>query len=104
MTSEERNLILEALSRSIGGVKFICSLCGGTRWNVLDGVVMLPLQPEMKAVGLVIGGPALTLLPLMCNHCGCTVFVNLAKLGILKKLEDIEALQKGDELINEALS
>jgi hypothetical protein len=51
-----------------------CPLCGGGPWNVQDTTYQLMEFSEGGA--LVLGGPILPVIPVICANCGNTVLVN----------------------------
>ena len=58
-----------------------CPLCGVGSWNVHDSTYQLT---EYNQGSMVIGGPVIPLIPVICNNCGNTVLINALTAGILK--------------------
>lgn len=60
-----------------------CPLCGKGPWIASDTVFQLI---EYNQNAIVVGGPVLPVLPLTCESCGNTIFIN----AIVSKLIDIQ--------------
>lgn len=60
----------------------ICSVCGNSKWSASDTIFELR---EFKEGNLIIGGnqPIFPVMPITCNICGNTNFINPIILGIL---------------------
>ena len=100
----DRNLaeaILETLKQRLGERKFVCGLCGGTRWKTSD-VVNLPVQDSLGG-GMVIGGKAMPLFGLICEVCGNTNFINIITLLGKEKIEQLRQQKTADKILKEAL-
>jgi hypothetical protein len=57
-----------------------CPMCRVSSWNVQGSVYQL-LQFNPSA--LVVGGPVVPVIPVVCNNCGNTVLVNAITAGLL---------------------
>jgi hypothetical protein len=57
-----------------------CTMCGQISWAVNDSVFQII---EFQK-GLVHGGAALPVIPVICRNCGNTVFVNAVVAGIVE--------------------
>lgn len=57
-----------------------CPMCGGGPWTVQDSTFQLM---EFSEGGLVLGGPVLPVIPVVCTNCGNTVLVNAIVSGIM---------------------
>jgi hypothetical protein len=72
-----------------------CPICGHSEWGLQQGgVVFLILQSPDAGGSLVLGGPTLPSVALVCGRCGNTQLLNLLVLGLgdlLKKPEPVEA-------------
>ena len=86
--------ILEKTGRTL-----ICEICGSTNWTV-SGIVSMSLQPNI-GVGMVIGGPTLSMAPLVCRMCGNTKLLNLIALGVVKQGQPLNDV--ADRIIQDAL-
>lgn len=63
----------------------VCPLCGGQKWNVTDKYFELR---EFNDGNIVIGGPnnsIVPVIPVTCDNCGNTVFINALSAGLLKE-------------------
>lgn len=85
ISEEKKQRIINAIQskyREKGRDKIICSVCGNDAFMIIDGFISQSLQSNVGG-GLVIGGPALPSVPLICKHCGNTLYFNLGILGEL---------------------
>jgi len=64
-----------------------CPLCATNRWNISDKIYELR---EYNEGTLVLGGTIVPLIPVTCQNCGNTVFINSIVIGITK-------LEKGNK-------
>lgn len=55
-----------------------CRLCNQNKWST-EGYINLSISPN---AGLVLGGPALPTVAVICMNCGNTVFINALVAGI----------------------
>jgi len=59
-----------------------CQMCGVGNWTVSDSIFELR---EYNQGNMVIGGgPLIPVVPVTCNNCGNTVFVNAIKAGLIE--------------------
>lgn len=58
-----------------------CQMCGVGSWNVQDSLFQLT---EFNEGSVVLGGPVVPILPVVCGNCGNTVLVNALVSGALK--------------------
>lgn len=65
-----------------------CPICNNTSWGI-DSRVVTPLNVG-KNNSILIGGPIAPLVPVTCDKCGYTIFVNALKLGVLEFDEEKE--------------
>jgi len=81
--------IIAAVNEKTGGQK-PCNLCGQVKWHLPDKFVVIPVGND--PAGIELGGPAMSLIPLVCTHCGNTHLLNLRILGFTDmaaiKIED----------------
>jgi predicted nucleic-acid-binding Zn-ribbon protein len=75
-TPEQFHKIVEALQ---GRFKEECPSCAHKNFTVQDGLVMLGVQQQL---GIVIGGPTLPCIPVVCTNCGFTLLFNAIVLGL----------------------
>ena len=80
LNEEQRSKLVEKLNSM--GSPTICPLCNSGEWNVSDTIFELR---EFQGGSLVVGGDhsIYPVIPLTCNECGNTYFLNPLKLGIL---------------------
>ena len=58
-----------------------CQMCGTGNWNVSDSIFELR---EYNNGNLILGGgPLIPIVPITCDNCGNTVFVNAIKAGLI---------------------
>lgn len=50
-----------------------CQMCGVGNWNVQDTAYEVR---QFSQGGLVVGGPVIPVVPVVCTNCGNTVLVN----------------------------
>ena len=63
----------------------ICPLCYGKSWNVAEKVFELR---EFNDGDLHVGGPNASIvpvIPVICENCGNTIFINALSTGLIKK-------------------
>ncbi len=60
----------------------ICSFCGNNTWNISSKIFELL---EFDANGLQLGGPVYPVVPITCNNCGNTLFINALVAGLLEQ-------------------
>jgi hypothetical protein len=59
-----------------------CAQCGVANWQVQDSVFELR---EFNAGSLVVGGPVLPLIPVICANCGNTILVNALVAQVIER-------------------
>lgn len=57
-----------------------CPMCGTKSWSVQDSTFQVS---ELNPAGLVVGGPIIPVIPVICSNCGNTVLVNAITAGIV---------------------
>jgi hypothetical protein len=57
-----------------------CPMCGVNSWSVQDSTYQLL---EFNQGTLVVGGPVIPIVPVVCNNCGNTILVNAIIAGLL---------------------
>lgn len=60
----------------------ICSFCGNNTWNISSKIFELL---EFNANGLQLGGSVYPVVPITCNNCGNTLFINALVAGLLEQ-------------------
>lgn len=81
MTSREvAERTLEELQSKLGGLPS-CPFCGGRSWHASHNVAMTgSIDPETNNVNPASGVPSI---PLVCDNCGYTAFINPKKYGVM---------------------
>lgn len=81
LTEEQKVKIIETLKEK--GVTLPCPRCGNNNFTIMDGYFNQPIQTELG--GLVLGGPSVPSIVLVCTRCG---FLNQHALGVLGLLPE----------------
>lgn len=58
-----------------------CPMCGAISWQVESHAYQMM---EFSDGNLVVGGPVMPLIPVICRHCGNTILVNAILCGVVK--------------------
>jgi len=58
-----------------------CPMCGVGNWNVNNSTFQLT---EFNQGNMIIGGPVVPVIPVVCNNCGNTILVNAITAGVIK--------------------
>jgi ribosomal protein L37E len=85
ISEEQKNKIIKALSER--GVVLPCPRCGNKNFNLVGGYVNSIIQTELTG-GVVIGGPVIPSVIIVCDHCGFMSQHAIGKLGLLPKTEN----------------
>ena len=83
ISDKKKKEIVKALNER--GAKLPCSRCGNDSFSLLPGYFNQTLQPGLK--GMVLGGPSVPSVVLVCNQCGYLSQHALGTLGLLHKEE-----------------
>jgi len=70
------------------GVKKECHRCGKKELNLNDGYTFMPIN---ETTGIILGGPAIPAILVVCNNCGS---ITPHALGALEKLENNDENEK----------
>lgn len=57
-----------------------CPMCNAGTWNVQNSTYQLL---EFNQGGLVLGGPVIPVIPIVCSNCGNTLLINAITAGIV---------------------
>jgi hypothetical protein len=68
-----------------------CPICQHNDWLLMENVWGLI---EFRENNLIVGGPVLPLVAVMCNVCGHTIFFNAFAVGALKRGDEDETEEK----------
>ena len=81
MQEDEKQRIIQALEER--GAKLPCPRCGNQQFTLVDGYFNQTVQTELK--GMVIGGPSVPSVVVVCTRCGYMSQHALGALGLLPK-------------------
>jgi hypothetical protein len=59
-----------------------CPMCGGGDWSIQNKIFKLM---EFTKQGLVVGGPVIPVIPVVCNNCGNTILMNAIVPDLVEK-------------------
>jgi hypothetical protein len=82
-STKQRDAINAALAKQFAKPNAtLCSFCAERNWVIQgNGLVYLSVQP-IATRGIVLGGPTLPAVALMCQTCGNTLLLNVFGLGV----------------------
>ncbi len=80
-TEEVIKKIEEAIKRKSGQTAFKCPVCTNNQFSLAGGFTNHFLRDNIQG-NLIIGGPVLPSIPIVCSNCGNTFFLNAKVLGI----------------------
>lgn len=83
-TEDEKQKILATIKAQVPKIGN-CPVCGNSNWTLADGYIQLPVQDKLGSV--VLGGPVLPCVAIVCTNCGNTVLLNVFALGLKDMLE-----------------
>jgi hypothetical protein len=84
-SDEVKKRVSAALSERVAA--FGCYACGRQNtWVLADAFVNFSLVESVNV--MVVGGPSMPCVALVCSHCGHTVFFNALVLGLQDMLEE----------------
>lgn len=84
MSDEEKKRAIDALNKK--GVKTHCPMCLNNNFILADGYFNLTIQANLHA-GLIIGGPSIPTVAIICTNCGSVSHHALGALGLLQNTE-----------------
>jgi hypothetical protein len=87
ISAEQKQRIIEALNKA--GARLPCPRCGNNNFTLLDGYFNQTVQTELG--GLVLGGPSVPSVVVVCARCGYLSQHALGALNLLPKLPSEEA-------------
>lgn len=79
MVPEQKKAIIVALEER--GAVLPCSRCGNQSFSVMEGYFAPSLQKNLNE-GIILGGPTLPSVAVMCNRCGAITTHAAAILGL----------------------
>ncbi len=83
MSAETKQKIVSTLQEK--GAVLPCPRCGNKQYALLDGYFNQVIQPELK--GIMLGGPAVPSVVVVCSNCGYMSQHALGSLGLMPKEE-----------------
>jgi ribosomal protein L37E len=83
ISEKKKQEIIKALEDR--GAKLPCPRCGNQSFTLLDGYFNQTIQTDVR--GLVLGGPSVPSVVVVCNRCGYLSQHALGALGLLPKEE-----------------
>ena len=87
---EEKNRIIQALERA--GAVLPCPRCGNQAFSLVGGYFNQFVQP--KLAGIIIGGPSVPSIAVICNRCGFIAQHAMGTLRLLPSKTEIPAAQE----------
>ncbi|OUN89256.1 hypothetical protein B5F99_18995 [Odoribacter splanchnicus] len=84
LTEEEKQKLVTELNKRIHGLN--CPMCHNPSFIILDGYFNQPIQAELN--GVMLGGPSLPSIGIVCNNCGFISQHALGVLGFLPKKDE----------------
>lgn len=93
ISKEEKQKIISELNNRINSGNLKCPMCGNDHFIIADGYFNTIVQDHLN--GIVLGGPSIPSIPIICNQCGFISSHALGVLGLLPKQN--EDSQKGGE-------
>lgn len=85
MTNYDAKVLIEHLNEKWGGRG--CAQCGSTNWQVQDSIFELR---QFSGGTLVVGGPLIPVVPVICQNCGNTVLVNGLIAGVVTRPQEVK--------------
>lgn len=85
MTSEEKQKIVDALHKKRANRP--CPRCDEKNFTLLDGYFNQSIQQSLTA-GVILGGPSIPSIVILCNNCGYMSQHALGVLGLIPKNKD----------------
>ena len=80
LSETEKKKIIDKLTEK--GVKTICPMCGNNHFIIADGYFNNPMQSGFQG-GVVLGGPSIPTIAIVCGSCGFTSQHAIGVLGLL---------------------
>ena len=83
LSKKEKDKIVKALRDR--EARLPCPRCGNQNFSLVDGYFNQPIQRELE--GMVLGGPSIPYIAVVCTRCGFLSQHALGALGMLPKEE-----------------
>ncbi|MFA5360192.1 MAG: hypothetical protein WC349_04530 [Patescibacteria group bacterium] len=84
MKQEEKEKVIHVLEEKLA--KLPCPRCGNQQFSLVDGYTTQSLQNDLKS--MVIGGPNIPSVIVVCNRCGFMSQHALGAIGLLPQEKD----------------
>ena len=84
MKQEDKDKIIQALEEK--NAKLPCPRCGNQQFTLVDGYSTQSIQDQIG--GVVLGGPAVPFITVVCSNCGFLSHHALGALGLLPHKDD----------------
>lgn len=91
LTEAEQRIIIDSLTKRLGGRKLECPISGDSEWQVQDHFGQIPAGSRGGVLTLASYPNAV----ILCRTCGYTILLNLYRLGIAGEF-DIPQEQDSD--------
>jgi hypothetical protein len=85
ISKEQKGKIINALTER--GAVLPCPRCGNKNFTLLDGYINSLVQPEVTS-GIILGGPTVPTVGVVCSRCGYLCQHAIGALGLLPKTEN----------------
>jgi len=88
INQEEKQKIINVIQQKLASrsKNLICPICGNNGFILAEGYTQDSLQDQLS--GIVIGGPSIPVVIVVCNHCGNVIRFSLGVLGLLPKKQE----------------
>jgi len=103
--AKAHELIMKHIQKALGGRAFVCGLCGGTRWQLLDGIgyiILGGLQDNPGNFRMVGDNKATAISFMTCETCGHMVWLNLGATGLLQAIQARYHTTRGTSILSSA--
>ena len=84
MTEDDKKKVVDKLNER--GVHPVCPMCGNKNFSLAEGYFNNILQGSIQSA-LVLGGPSVPTIAIICTNCGFTSQHALGALGLLQYKE-----------------
>lgn len=87
ISKDEKQKIINSIQQKLHEKRrsLMCPVCGNNGFILAEGYTQDTLQDQLN--GLVIGGPSVPVIIVVCSHCGNVIRFSLGILGLLPKQE-----------------
>lgn len=75
----DKQVILDAVRQRAPQIG-VCPICRSPNWTIGTGFTLLTIQDA--TAGIVLGGPIMPCVSMICTNCGNTVLLNVLVLGL----------------------